>query len=359
MNIIILASLLLIGSICARDLSSMIYDNTACYSCIDSYSSYACSKTASSSTGYCCYSWESKSNWLGSDYNSYVCSNEGLPGRAQNLLCPKETYDCGDTQYDFAVSQEGQIKNITTGIVSPGKTCQYRTYINTTSSSNTQYNVTVSFDYVYYQTYFGIYKYHTDSNTYELVTEVGRDYTGNITGILLDTNTEIHLQMHPFSNLSCAGLSVYVEEYEKSPSENSKLHVAIVVVIVLAAVWFSLVLGAVGLFFVYMKFIKPRYSRKIQSTDSKHVEVISGVPNPLDETNVKLYKIDNIVNYNNQANKDNTDANSSSKPPSENDNLDGAEHGDIIVQGGYPEVILPQIQVIQQQPNQNVRSEDV
>ena len=275
------------------------------------------------------------------------------------MLCPKETYDCGDTDEDFVVSQSGQTHNITTGIVSPGKTCQYRTYINTTSSSSSQYNVTVEFHYVYYQTYVGIYKYHTDSNTYELVTEVGRGYTGNVTGIILGENTEIHLQMHPFYYLSCAGITIYAKDYKGSPAEKSKLHVAIIVVIALAAVWFSLVLGAGALFFIYMKFIQPRYRQKVQSTGKNTIEVISGVPAVCEETQVKLYKIDNIFKENDQANKENTDANSSSKPQSENDNQDRAENGDIIVQGPYPEVILPQIAIPEQQPNLNARNEDV
>ena len=274
------------------------------------------------------------------------------------MLCPKETYDCGDTDEDFVVSQSGQTHNITTGIVSPGKTCQYRTYINTTSSSSSQYNVTVEFHYVYYQTYVGIYKYHTDSNTYELVTEVGRGYTGNVTGIILSKNTEIHLQMHPFYYLSCAGITIYTEEIKVSPVENSKLHVAFIVVIVLGAVWFSLVLGAGALFFIYMKFIMPRSRSKVQSTQKNSVEVISGIPPVSEETQVKLYKIDNIFRENGPANNEDTGGNNSSEPQTENNIQDRAENGDIIVQGPYPEVIFPQI-AIPQQPNQNAENEEV
>ena len=102
------------------------------------------------------------------------------------------------------------------------------------SSANLTYSVIVSIDYVYYYTYLGIYKYHTDSNTYEFVAEVGENYEGNIT-TTMDGNTEIYVQMHPFSYLSCAGFYVFVNKtdaVESSTSDEKELNIGIVAGIV-------------------------------------------------------------------------------------------------------------------------------
>ena len=193
-----------------RELVGTFYSNNYnCYSCISSSSTYWCAKKAYSASGYCCDSGESKSDCLGSDYQDYVCSNEDLPGRAHNLLCPQETSICEDTS-DFRVTRLNQGNRVDTGIVGPGKTCDYRTYLNNTistivftsvSSSSVIYNVTVTVDYVWYYTYLGVYKYFIDSNSYELVREVGEYFYGNIT-TTMDSNTEIYVQMHPFSTYS-------------------------------------------------------------------------------------------------------------------------------------------------------------
>ena len=111
-----------------------------------------------------------------------------------------------------------QTNNVTTSIVAPGRTCKYRTYISnststSTGSASTTYNVTVDINYVYYNTYIGVYRYHTNSNSYELVREVGQNFSGTINTTINET-TEIYVQMHPFYYLSCAGFDVatiYVE----------------------------------------------------------------------------------------------------------------------------------------------------
>ena len=102
--------------------------------------------------------------------------------------------------------------------MAPGRTCKYRTYISnststSTGSASTTYNVTVDINYVYYNTYIGVYRYHTNSNSYELVREVGQNFSGTINTTINET-TEIYVQMHPFYYLSCAGFDVstiYVE----------------------------------------------------------------------------------------------------------------------------------------------------
>ena len=132
--------------------------NFYCFTCISSSSTYWCAKKAYSTSGYCWNSTESKSDWLGSDYQDYVCSNEGLPGRAHSLLCPQETSDCEDTS-DFGITSNNQSNNIQTSIVIPGRTCKYRTYINNNVSTTVltsgvykseAYNVTINVDYALY-----------------------------------------------------------------------------------------------------------------------------------------------------------------------------------------------------------------
>ena len=157
-----------------------------------------------------------------------MCSNEGLPGRAQNLLCPKETYDCRDTS-DFVITSYSRSNNVATSIVSPGRTCEYRTYVNNTvsttvftsvASNSETYDVSINVDYVYYETYLGVYRYHTDSNSYELVREVEENFTGYI-NTTMDSNTEIYVQMHPFYFLSCAEFNVSVTPTSSSSSNGS------------------------------------------------------------------------------------------------------------------------------------------
>ena len=153
------------------------------------------------------------------------------------------------------MSQNNQSTRVDTGIVSPGKTCQYRTYINDTVSTptffsasldNANYNVTVAVDYVYDNTYLGVYKYFKFTNEYELISEVDRNFAGNIT-TTMDTSSEIHVQMHPFSTESCAGFNVYADRTEDTvTSSDDGLHLGIIIAIVLVVVWGSLVLGSFG-----------------------------------------------------------------------------------------------------------------
>ena len=141
------------------------------------------------------------------------------------MLCPQETSDCEDTS-DFVITSNNQSNYVATSIVSPGRTCEYRTYVNnnvsttvfTSGVSTSQtYNVSVSVDYVWYDTYIGVYKYFIDSNSYELVREVDEDFYGYI-NTTMDSNTEIYVQMHAFHNLSCAGFTVYVNSTSSSSS---------------------------------------------------------------------------------------------------------------------------------------------
>ena len=113
--------------------------------------------------------------------------------------------------------------------MSPGRTCDYRTYVNNSvstpvytsvNSTNVTSNVTVEVDYVYYDTYLGVYKYLIDSNSYEFVREVEENFTGNIT-TTIDSNTEIYVQMHAFHALSCAGFYVRVSESSSSSNDYS------------------------------------------------------------------------------------------------------------------------------------------
>ena len=100
--------------------------------------------------------------------------------------------------------------------MSPGRTCEYRTYLSSYSSYST-YNVTIEVDYVYNYTYLGVYQYHTDSNTYDLVREVGQSFTGNIS-TTIDSNTDVYVQMHPFTSLSCAAFTVHADRITSSSS---------------------------------------------------------------------------------------------------------------------------------------------
>ena len=112
----------------------------------------------------------------------------------------------------------------------PGRTCKYRTYINNNVSTTVltsgvykseAYNVTVNVDYVYKQTYLGVYKYHIDSNSYELVREVNQFFIGNIR-TMIDINTEIYVQIHPYNLLSHAEFTVYTHlDSSSSSTENS------------------------------------------------------------------------------------------------------------------------------------------
>ena len=106
--------------------------------------------------------------------------------------------------------------------MSPGRTCEYRTYLSSYSYySSSTYLVTVEVDYVYDQTYLGVYLHYTDSNTYDLVEEVDQTFTGNIT-TYMNSDTDVYVQMHPFTSSSCAAFTVHADRISTySSSSNS------------------------------------------------------------------------------------------------------------------------------------------
>ena len=356
--------------------------NSVCYSCIDSSTSYWCAEKANSSSGYCCNSGESKSEWLGSNYDNFVCSNEILPGRAANLLCPKDTSDCEDTS-DFNVTSITQNNYVDTGIVYPGRTCDYRTYLNDTvstipnttlsapatptaaipfvftsteearniSSANLTYSVTVSVEYVYYNTYLGVYKYHTDSNSYEFVTEVGENYVGNIT-TTMDGNTEIYVQMHPFTYLSCAQFYVYVNKTDDVESSNSddELNIGIVVCIVAVVTICVGSLVFVGSCILYKKFWKRKLLYQQPSNPQPQPQVITGVPTEPIQTKENFHLITNNYWGNNAATISVVPkAGVLCKPPTEDENC---QQRNIVTGVQYPQVIVTHIPVPQQNPDE-------
>ena len=66
-----------------------------------------------------------------------------------------------------------------------------------------------------------MYKYHIDSNSYELVREVDQFFIGNIR-TMIDINTEIYVQIHPYNLLSHAVFTVYTHlDSSSSSTENS------------------------------------------------------------------------------------------------------------------------------------------
>ena len=260
------------------------------------------------------------------------------------------------------MTRSGQTNNVTTSIVTPGRTCEYRTYMNnsastSTGSTNTTHNVTVDIGYVYYDTYIGVYKYHTDSNTYELVREVGRNFSGLINTTMNDT-TEIYVQMHPFSFLSCAGFDVYIDTEPglftqsagstqtssgsggttESTERNSKgISGGILALIII----FSL-LGAAALLFgsafliVYceQRTKRPRNTPVRRITPTVEVasgtpEVVSGAPVTNNETNKKFYQIGSNTSDLNAFNNSHTNF-STSTPVSDN-NVDEEERNEDLV----------------------------
>ena len=296
-------------------------NNSYCYTCIDSNSTYWCAKNAYSSSGYCWNSSESKSNCLGSDYQDYVCSNEGLPGRAQNLLCPKETYDCQGTS-DFAIIGNSQSNYVTTSIVSPGRTCEYRTLVNNNVSTtlftsgvstNETYNVTVYVSFVYYETYLGVYRYHTDLNSYELVREVDKDFYGYI-NTTMDSNTEIYVQMHPFHDLSCARFIVDVNSPSSSSNDGgSSVVFTVIVILVVLGIIFGL--WGCGCFVVYRLCFKTiSDSEPIPTTESRpSPRITTGVQIAIDQKRENMYYVNGGA-YNKVA----IDSQSYSKPQNQN-----------------------------------------
>ena len=171
-------------------------------------------------------------------------------------MCPKETAECQDTD-DFVITQTNVTNRIDTGVVSPGKTCQYRTYINNNFSSSgfipnvdneTNYEVTVAVEYVHSDTVLGVYKYYKNTNTYELVTEENSGFNGNIT-TTIDPNTEVYVQMHSFSSSSSAGFDLYFNTHdgdeESVDKENEDIHISMLVVIIPAFIWGVTIFGAI------------------------------------------------------------------------------------------------------------------
>ena len=105
--------------------------------------------------------------------------------------------------------------------MSPGRTCDYRIYLSSYSYySSSTYLVTVEVDYVYSQTYLGVYLHYTDSNTYDLVEEVNQTFTGNIT-TYMNSDTDVYVQMHPFTSLSCAAFTVHADRISTNSSSSS------------------------------------------------------------------------------------------------------------------------------------------
>ena len=224
----------------------------------------------------------------------------------------------------------GQSKRIDTSIVRPGKTCEYRTYINNTvttpvftsvSSTTTTYEVTVDIDYVYYDTYIGVYKYYKESNSYELVREVGQNFSGKIK-TTIDDSSEIYVQMHPFYYLSCAGLDIIISDY--SPAENSdKLSAGVIVAIVISVLAATVVFGMVAFCLIYHNYYKTRTNTSTpisKPAPSKAVspQVITGAPLTSSIDDKQIYYIGNTASNPTASNNGNTN----SSPPSQNDDAD-------------------------------------
>ena len=173
----VLILVVLIASIYSRELTGTQYStNSQCDTCISDSNTYWWASTASSSSGYCCNISETKDYCLsGLNASDYICSNEGLSGRSQYLLCPQSGNNCSDSG-DFVVSSGGLNNRVDTGIVPPGTTCENRIFLNTAASNETSYTLTVIVDYVLQDTRLGVYQYDTSSNSYTLVSEVSTNY---------------------------------------------------------------------------------------------------------------------------------------------------------------------------------------
>ena len=265
----LLLLVLLWASIYARELvGTNSTTNGACDTCIGNSSQYWCAMKANSSFGFWCDASNSKSYCLGSENeDDYVCSNENLPGKSQYLLCPQSGSNCGDSG-DFVISAVDQNMRVDTGIVPPGTTCENRNYISYSGSTASKYTLTVIVDYVLYDTRLGIYYYDRNSNSYEEVTEVSTNYTGNLTANV-ESNREVYVLMNPYHNLSCAGYNVSVGTY--TSEDDDDLSVAIIIVIVLWAVAFSVAVGGITFFLIY-KFVckskKDSSRERYASTDT-------------------------------------------------------------------------------------------
>lgn len=217
------------------------------------------------------------------------------------------------------VTQANDRRRIDTSIVSPGRTCQYRTYVSHSTSSTlpvfvsaattttTDYDVVVEVDYIYYDTYLGVYKYYTNSSTYELVREVGQYFSGNIT-TTMDSNTEIYVQMHPFHPISCAGFFVNVQRHEVqayeaqnttlgqtegASSSKEESETIFLVILVLAVALGVVVLGTVGAVMIYRKYWKPKNKKEVSPRPNNTIEVLSGVANKQIEDIPPLYIVNN------------------------------------------------------------------
>ena len=224
-----------------------------------------------------------------------------------------------------------------------------------TGSTNTTHNVTVDIGYVYYDTYIGVYKYHTDSNTYELVREVGRNFSGLINTTMNDT-TEIYVQMHPFYSLSCAGFDVYIDPepglFTQSTSSTSSAQTASssgsggttesteekgtsLSGGMIALIIISFMVGTVVL--VFLLAILPIYfgnrNRMRRNTPVRPIiaspEVASGAPVTSNQTNKKFYQIGNSIRDLNAFNNSHTNF-STSTPVSQN-NVDEEERNEDLV----------------------------
>ena len=277
----------------SRDLSTYSNTNVFCNSCINSNNgSYWCAFAAYTESGYCWESSESKSGCIGTGYGAFECSNEVLPSRAEYLLCPTDTSQCQSTS-DFVITQTQQSRRINTGIVGPGRTCEYLITlfdpaINITYDRNT-YDVTVEVEYVNSDTYLGVYKYTLSSNYVELLQEVGAGYTGSIQ-TTVDAYTEIYVQMHPNSSSSYAIFNVsssIVSTTGNSTTSDDGLSGGAIAGIVIGILVFLIIVGVIVAYVIYVQYFQRKKTTPVSAFPSS-----SKTQDPVARNNDNIFFID-------------------------------------------------------------------